>query len=297
MTFTIRKCFISILIILILTSCSKIYFNTTDNLAWATNTKKISVCEVSIQDWITYIVSTSFSEKDDNIYLSDHLEKISSKLPELTLEGWSNYVFKAFLRKEKQMVSQEVYDHCKHTFQKIYIPRAAWDSIKKFRLLDLPVVGINYDQAMKYVAYKENISNACDLYLKKSKNKYRYECFLPTPEQFDSFQTLLDSFHRCPYFNFKNSFCEDCPGTVKYKNHPVIKNIGKQPTYVDAYFRNYYGVYNFKGNVAEMTSVKGISKGGSCFHYASEAFAGKSQSYSKPEIWLGFRVWYRVFPK
>ncbi len=295
-----------IFLMFLIDSCGKIYFRTTDNLAWNANEKHISRYEVTVSDWITYVVTTTFSEsglnvdpknKKDPFYLIDSIDKIKMKLPELSLPGFSNYVIKAFLRKDKKCVVQRVWNHCDHSIIKLYIPKQAWDSIKKYNLLNLPIVGITYEQALKYIEYKQNISNTCDLYIKESKNKYFYKCYLPTPEQYDSFQTKADSFTMCPRFNFKNSLCLDCPNGKENKKHPVTKHIGVLPIYVNGYFPNYYGLYNFKGNVAEMTSVKGIAKGGSCAHYASEAYAGKNQEYVKPEMWLGFRVWYTPYPR
>ena len=298
------KNIIFLLICLSIVSCrSELNFMTSDNLAWNTNTNHISRYEVSVSDWITYMVATTFRDhnrtiRDDNyepFNLGDSIEKIKLKLPELEISCWSNYVIKAFLRKDHDMIVQQVYNHCENSYIELYVSKVAWDSIKKYKLLDLPIVGITYDQALEYVEYKQTISNACNLYIKESKNKYRYECFLPTPTQFDSFQTLSDSFYSCPRFNFKNSLCLDCPSSKSWKNHPIGQKVGVEPIYINQYFPNYYGIYNFKGNVAEMTSVKGIAKGGSCQHYASEAYPGRSQEYIKPEVWLGFRVWYKVY--
>jgi hypothetical protein len=50
-----------------------------------------------------------------------------------------------------------------------------------------------------------------------------------------------------------------------------------------------HSIVDIQGNVAEMTSIKGLSKGGSYFHYAAETFKGKEIPYNKPERWLGFR--------
>jgi len=102
---------------------------------------------------------------------------------------------------------------------------------------------------------------------------------------------------KCTLFNFNHIPCTDCASAKKTKNHPVLKYIGSEPVYVWGYFPDILGLWNLQGNVAEMTSVKGIAKGGSCNHPASEAYNNKSQEYTKPEIWLGFRVWYRFYEK
>ncbi|WP_375561983.1 formylglycine-generating enzyme family protein [Bernardetia sp. OM2101] len=51
----------------------------------------------------------------------------------------------------------------------------------------------------------------------------------------------------------------------------------------------HFGLYNMFGNVAEMTSEKGIAKGGSFAHTLEECAADKVQTYDSPQAWLGFR--------
>jgi hypothetical protein len=46
-----------------------------------------------------------------------------------------------------------------------------------------------------------------------------------------------------------------------------------------------------------MTAIDGMAEGGSCMHYASEAFNGRRQTYLGSAAWLGLRVWYRKIPK
>ncbi len=293
------KLLIYLSFLLVASSCTKIRFNTLEDVDWKNNANNVCRDEVSVRNWITYLVTTSVNENDTTIYLRDHLDKIGSKLPKLGLGGMSNYVIKAFLKKENDMVVQDVYDYCSSRYIKIYVAKTAWDSIRKLNMLDLPIVGITYEQAVKYVEYIQKNSDECDYYQKKKYNGYKRKFYLPSPQLFDSIQTFIDSTNTlgCNLFNYKNSLCSDCPTGKKYKNHFVLNKTGKEPTYVYAYFPDKFGLYNFKGNVAEMTSVKGIAKGGSCHHYAYEAYEGNSQYYLKPEIWLGFRVWYSAYKK
>jgi hypothetical protein len=298
-------------VILLLTSCAGLEFATTYHSSRKVgmsyiggsgdNLNFVDDREVSVRDWITYMIATGFPETDSAIYLSNHLDKIKSKLPDLKIQGWSSYVIKALLKKEGDMITQDLYNHCSHKVIDFYVPKAARDSIKKFKLLDLPIVGITYEQALGYIEYRQNMLNTC--HLKGNDTNYRYECFLPTPAQYDSVQGRVDSINslKCDLFNYKDCVCANCPRGEefmrKYKNHPVIGRAGKEPVYIWSYFPNDLGLWNFRGNVAEMTSNEGIAKGGSCIHYASEAYAGNIQEYSKPEFWLGFRVWYRAYPR
>lgn len=52
---------------------------------------------------------------------------------------------------------------------------------------------------------------------------------------------------------------------------------------------NQFQLYNMFGNVAEMTSEKGIAKGGSFVHTLEECAADRVQVYDSPQAWLGFR--------
>lgn len=291
-------------IIIILQSCQSARFWGFNSMVEKPVVKNVRIgyYEVSITDWIAYMAITSGCDTtaEAKIYLADYINSIGTKLPDLKIKCWSNYVIAAALRKEKESVGQKIYNPCRNNFFTIYFPKSALDTIKKFNLYDLPIIGITYEQALDFLAYRQQLLNDCwNGYFPYDKYKYRYECILPTPEQFDSVQEKFDSLtiEKCNVFNYKNSFCPDCPNGKKWKNHPVVSKQGVEPVYCTAYFPYRLGVYNLKGNVAEMTSVKGIAKGGSCQHYASEAYAGKIQYYTKPEVWLGLRIWYRTIPK
>ena len=65
------------------------------------------------------------------------------------------------------------------------------------------------------------------------------------------------------------------------KDHPITFDIS-----INA---NELGVYNLKGNVAEMILEKGVAKGGSWVHTNEETTIEKDFKYTKPQSWLGFR--------
>jgi len=58
---------------------------------------------------------------------------------------------------------------------------------------------------------------------------------------------------------------------------------------VYSYWKNWFGLFNAIGNVAEMISEKGICKGGSWHHEFEDCRAGKDIPYDKTKAWLGFR--------
>ena len=257
----------------------------------ATNVSYIATQEVSVGDWMVYIMSTSFTNGKQPIKLGDHYDKIRSKLPALEPGRWDNYTINVFLRKSEENVSVHFSNDCKDPVLTVSVPETAWDSIRKYQLMGLPIVGITYEQALAYVAYKQDVWNSC----LKAKDTFRYEGFLPTPEQFKIVQTTMDSINslECNMYNYVNSLCADCPNGKKFLQDPIFSRTGKEPTYVWSYYPDPFGLKNFKGNAAEMTSVKGIAMGGSCMHYASETMNGSRQRYYGSAGWLGFRVWYR----
>lgn len=280
---------------LILASCASTRYETKSVVVKGPDADYVSVREVSVGDWLTYVATTSFAEEDKVVSLGDHYDKILTKLPALGPGRWDNYTMNAFLRKSQDNVSVDFYNECKAYVVKLTVAKTAWDSIRKFYLLDLPIAGITYEQAMRYVQYKQSISNSCGF---SPKDTFRYECFLPGPEQFDAVQTHLDSVNRlgCSMFNYKGALCVDCPYGKEMMKHPVNSRTGMEPTSVWNYFPDKRGLKNLKGNVAEMTSVKGIAAGGSCIHFAAEAEPGNRQTYVGSAGWLGFRVWFRRVP-
>lgn len=303
-TYNMQKYMLYFVLLNLLVSCRSFYFDDSDRLASNVHnpTIKMSTAEVTICDWICYLVNTTQDTINKKIYLIDYLDQINEKLPHFYDDYLGSYALHAFLRKESNMVSKRIYDPCKRDYHHIYVPKAAWDSIRKFHLYYLPITGVSYEQSLAYLQYRQDVYNEClNMHngLKETKNRYVYECFLPSPAQFDAVQTYGDSLNTlgCNSFNFVNSKCEDCPNGKLFKKNPVLNKTGVFPTYAHVYYSCESGMFNFKGNAAEMTSVKGIAKGGSCQHPAAEAFNFHSQYYDLPESWLGFRVWYKLYPK
>ncbi len=113
----------------------------------------------------------------------------------------------------------------------VHLPKTAYDSIRKYKFDDLPVIGITREQALGYCKWQDSILKI-DGFLTTKKVKFNgtYQCYLPSPEQFDSLQTKIDSANslKCPLFNFKNCLCIDCPGGKKHRKYLVFKEVGKK---------------------------------------------------------------------
>ncbi|TXK45756.1 SUMF1/EgtB/PvdO family nonheme iron enzyme [Pontibacter qinzhouensis] len=91
-----------------------------------------------------------------------------------------------------------------------------------------------------------------------------------------------------------------------YPNFNCINSFGKgfrygffQPHHTPIFFDNHrpltanrpnkLQIYDAVGNVAEMTSIKGIAKGGSWAHLMQYATIKQTQKYDQPKVWLGLR--------
>lgn len=170
---------------------------------------------------------------------------------------------------------------------------------------DYPVVGITYEQAVKYCAWRTFAANFF-IYANENKSKkdwkehlrdsfaFKFVYRLPTKSEWEMIAAGSVSPGPDPYGS---------PQFVKYRKKPTkafnclysetdtLTRNGEPPPVVpiDNFFKNKSGCYNMIGNVAEMTSEKGIAKGGSFMHHLKDCAIEKDQYYSSPQVWLGFR--------
>lgn len=152
------------------------------------------------------------------------------------------------------------------------------------RYMEYPIAGISYEQAVAYCAWRTSQQNS----YRRVKGMVVFE--LPTREEYERLLSIRDSTNgRCPLFNFGCPPCHD-QGAGKYAFiHP-----GSELAPVDGYTPNDKGIFNLHGNAAEMTSTRGVAKGGSFAHAARQAAPDAEQHYNGPEAWLGFRCVARI---
>lgn len=152
---------------------------------------------------------------------------------------------------------------------------------------DYPVVGISYEQAVAYCKWRTNRVKAFLTLGKKFKyNDFEYR--LPSKiewEKLAEFSTLVLNNNGK---NEKGIYLLNCVnplpnGDCMNAKYPDVT------APVKSYSKSLYGLYNMLGNVAEMVSEKGISKGGGWRNRIEECRVGKDQEYTKPTAWLGFR--------
>ncbi len=161
---------------------------------------------------------------------------------------------------------------------------------------NMPVTGITYEQALaycewlsekyvdipKYATLKLNFRLATPLEMDSLLTDVLAP-WVKEDEHYVAFQKGINK-HGCAIYNhLHNSWCD--------ANILMKKEFGYGvPMQEGVFFPDLNGLMDLMGNVAEMTSVKGIAKGGSCIHIADQCQPGVENAYDGPQMWLGFRV-------
>jgi len=168
-----------------------------------------------------------------------------------------------------------------------------------------PAVGISYEQVIEFCKWRTYVANQ-GIYFRENKiedrkahqkDKFPFKFYyrLPTKEEWEIIAAgkFIDEDH--PFGDLK-SYTIWNGKQVKSFNclYPnEMNNFNNEQALYTAsgksYFKNVYGCYNLIGNVAEMSSEKGVAKGGSFIHPLDSCKISIDQNYSKPEMWLGFR--------
>ncbi|MGB0888036.1 MAG: SUMF1/EgtB/PvdO family nonheme iron enzyme [Vicingaceae bacterium] len=159
---------------------------------------------------------------------------------------------------------------------------------------DYPIVGITYEQALDYCKWRTNrVKESFEKRKGKDKKSIfptEFKCRLPTKKEWESVAKIGYS---DKVFKKIEGKYEGKHRTNFFRNESIkesIENNGADVTApIFSYWPNKLGVYNLKGNVAEMTLEKGIAKGGSWVHTKEETTIEKDFKYTSPQSWLGFR--------
>lgn len=162
-----------------------------------------------------------------------------------------------------------------------------------------PIAGITYEQAVNFCKWRTALDSLRRL-PKVDANTSVWNAFdnaaiyrLPTEEEFSKMNPQFDSItdSNLSHFNYKESICPDKKAEPEEKTNYGKYSIDSYSHHLSKSERHLRlkDVFNVQGNVAEMTSQKGIAKGGSYFHYAKDSYNDKVIRYVKPELWLGFR--------
>jgi formylglycine-generating enzyme required for sulfatase activity len=154
-----------------------------------------------------------------------------------------------------------------------------------------PVVGVSYEQAVEFCKWRtERVREFAKLINPKSKyagsyKNFKYYYRLPTKEEWEF---AASAGMKTPY-GFESIHYDNAP-CVNVKEASLLGYNNNDCT-VPVFFQkpNKFGMYNMIGNVAEILSDKGISKGGSWYHSIDDCEITDSIKYDKPTAWLGFR--------
>ncbi len=222
--------------------------------------------EIDIGSWLSYYTW---------ILEHDGIQAAEKVLPDSTLvlpEVWE-YIRTPSTKKMNLLGN--------YTYQPIgYFEKGCMGNSRKCPLINYPVTGVSYEQVIAFCKWRTKVNG-------RGKLVYR----LPTPKEWTDivYQDLLETEKTkglqdtivpekwCPTFNyFTTCDCEisDEVGILNISGYWAPRRLH---------------AFDLFGNVAEMTSEKGIAKGGSYINYAKQCHPDSVQHYTKPEAWLGFR--------
>lgn len=260
----------------------------------------IDETEVTIKDWVMYLSDIIYYDPQINLdkYLPD-----TNKVKKECL-----FYLRPFFNPNKITfrLNDTPYRPQVLFFPQIYPSEENEKYFEKtIPMSEVPITGITFDQAMEYCIWRtKKINSALSKYnylVPKEYANIKVKVRLITPNEFVKYSSLygfrgrreikdkdfqksysIDSIvagEKCMAFYYKSK--NDCVSfTEKYGS-------GVMP--VASFFSTFLTTYDWFGNAAEMTSEKGIAKGGSLFHFAKEANPLNNIIYKNAEEWLGFR--------
>lgn len=249
-------------------SCSTSYKLKTINI---NDTTTVDQCEIGLGTWLSYYSWTkrNINQEDARKLLPDSncVEK----------EVWQ------YIKMENSHYSKRYVDEITN-MPLGYFP-LKWEAFsgktKPTPILLIPITGISYNQALEFCKWRTAYCGNNEwIYKLPSEDEWKW--IAKKALQNDKHSTeLKDSLGKdqCPNYNY--NFIDLCEEFKKDSISPGIAAI-----HCSKEVNNCFDIF---GNVAEMTAEKGVAKGGSYKHFASQSHIDSIQHYDKPEAWLGFR--------
>lgn len=230
--------------------------------------------EVSVAEWIEFMQDGGGTEPDTSI---------------LSASPYSYLFYGSHRQETRDLRAPGVYYRVR-----IPIPtdsmRTKDQRIRAERHAQYPITGISHEQALAFCTWRTALYN--DVERRYGDSLFTVTFELPSAQEMDALLTSSDSTNgTCATFNYN---CSPCQTQLKISDKLRFIRPGRDLTPVDGYSPDPLGLMNLRGNAAEMTVSSGIAKGGSYREPASECTSGKTQPYTKPEPWLGFRCVARV---
>ena len=239
------------------------------------------------------IISLAFNKSNFKKFIPPGTVKINdtlfadetevSNLSWLEFEYWTCTKYGKNSSEYKAVVPDTLVWRNKESFNEPYVHN--YYRHKAYR--NFPVVGITFEQAIAFCKWRtERVKEFYSIAYKKS---LKIEYKLPSKEEWEFISNLGSGVFHNKGKNEKGLFSLNCIredfdtlNTSQSKFNDVTA-----PVY--SYWKNYFGLFNMIGNVAEMIDQKNICKGGSWKHHLNECRVGKDIQYTKSEAWLGFR--------
>ncbi len=157
---------------------------------------------------------------------------------------------------------------------------------------DYPVVGVSYEQVLAFCNWR-TARVKMFLSIKKNFKNQNIAYRLPTKTEWELLATAsLNIFYNNGVDEKGNARlnCVIPVDTIIVKGKTKYLNANNDVTVpVNSYTKNYFGLYNMIGNVAEMTFEKGTCKGGAWNNRLEQIRIGKDITYAKPSASVGFR--------
>ena len=229
----------------------------------------------------------------------------------------TNGEYNLFLKNLKQSKNYELYYKCMidSTRWSSVFPTAYHDPMIDFyhhhpAYDNYPVVNISYEGAVaycKWLTVQYNQQHPEEKYVSfrlPTEQEWRYAAGSKNEKAITSFpnDNILTSNPNIKELKALGKFTKDgvsipiCYlGNIKTDSGYQADG-GFHTTNVTSYPPNALGIYNTFGNVAEMTSTKGVIKGGSWADLFSECTFDKNATYSATDPRVGFRIMMEVVP-
>lgn len=154
-----------------------------------------------------------------------------------------------------------------------------------------PVCLVSYEQAISYCRWRTDRVNE-HLYLKKNKLKSLPENVIDIPGYCVYRLPSIKEWEKLAKIDYDEKTIKKLQkkGKTKLNCHNVSESgfLEVIKTTKES-IPNKIGIYDLFGNIAEMTSTKGIAKGGSFCNTEEDCSAENNFDYKKASLWLGFR--------
>lgn len=161
-----------------------------------------------------------------------------------------------------------------------------------------PVVGVSYEQAVAFCKWRT--ARVKEYYAIVYHKELQIDYRLPSYEEWEFMSNNGTDIFSNGGWNKQNQRLLNCawePDSTRLvklnqtgsfeRSNPNSGGDVIAPVY--SYWQNRFGLFNMFGNVSEMISEKGTSKGGSWKQSLEQCRPGKDVKYSGAKAWLGFR--------